>query len=44
MGVLMALRWPGRLACDPAERFADWPDEPLRASAIETIGADAALQ
>lgn len=33
-----------RVACDPAERFADWPGEPLRASAIETIGADAALQ
>ena len=30
--------------CDPAERFMDWPDEPLRASAIESIGADAALQ
>jgi len=33
-----------RTACDPAERFGAWPDEPLRASAIETIGADAALQ
>jgi hypothetical protein len=31
-------------ACDPAERFAGWPHEPLRASAIETISADAALQ
>jgi leucyl/phenylalanyl-tRNA--protein transferase len=31
-------------ACEPAEQFEDWPDEPLRASVIETIGTDAALQ
>jgi leucyl/phenylalanyl-tRNA--protein transferase len=39
-------RFAGILAasCDPAERFGDWPGEPLRASVIETIGADAALQ
>ena len=33
-----------RTACDPADRFDGWPARPLRASAIETIGADAALQ
>ena len=39
-------RFAGILAasCDPAERFGDWPCEPLRASVIETIGADTALQ
>ena len=33
-----------KAACDPVERFGDWPDPPLRACAIETIGAVAALQ
>ena len=33
-----------RAACVPADRFDDWPGRPLRASAIETIDADAALQ
>lgn len=32
------------VACDPAKRFGNWPDEPLRANAIEAIGVDAALQ
>ncbi len=31
-------------ACEPADRFDDWPARPLRASAIEKIGTDAALQ
>jgi leucyl/phenylalanyl-tRNA--protein transferase len=33
-----------KAACVPADRFDDWPAGPLRASAIETIDADAALQ
>lgn len=31
-------------ACAPPERFADWPDEVLPASGIETVGGRAALQ
>lgn len=32
------------VACDPPQRFRDWPDEPLPAGEIETIVGGAALQ
>lgn len=32
------------VACDPPAQFCGWPDNPLRASEIETVGRDAALQ
>ena len=31
-------------SCNPPERFGGWPDRPLRACEIETIGTGAALQ